>query len=386
MRLVLAAEELASFGGSQSYLTTIAEELERLGHGVTVYTALAGEAARLAGSRGLRVVDSVQALPERCDGFLAQDTGMAYELASRYPDVARLYVAHSREFVQQLPPQAPEVASTVVVMNDRLATFCESLAQRYAVVRLRQPVDLSRFGRLGLPNPRPRAVIVFGNAQGGLLYERIRGCCLEQGLAVHLLGRHGTATAAPELELERADIVVGIGRCAVEGMAARRAVYVSGIVGSDGWITPASYEAIEADGFSGRATETAFDPVRFQSDLRRWSPELGEASRDLVYRHHDVTDHAAELVRLWGAAGSHDAPGPLDELARLARAQGRLENRAVALESEVAAARQEAEHLRAYLAFLKATRRYRIGAALARPLDRVRTLLSRVRAKLTSSS
>jgi hypothetical protein len=380
MQLVLASEELDSLGGAQSYVLTVGEQLERLGHEVTLYASRSGHAAEVAAARGLRVASSPARLPTACDGVLVQDAATAYELTGRYQDAPRIYVAHSSEAVRQCPPQLPGAVSSLVVMNDRMSRFCDSLGYTPATVRLRQPVDLERFGRVRAGGPRPRRAVVFGNQFGGLLYDRIREGCERLGLEVGLLGRHGTITDDPALELARADVVIGIGRCAVEGMASQRAVYVCGVVGTDGWITPDTYPLIESDGFSGRATAEDFDPTRFHDDLRAWTPEMGEWNRDLVYRHHDAAGHAAELVDLWRRTASERPSGPLDELARMARIQGQLESRVVLVEAEAAASRFERDHLRAQLAFLKSTRRYRLAAGVARPVDALRRLLRSRRA------
>ena len=54
IRLVLGHEIFASLGGAETYLLTVAEHLERLGHEVTVRTRQPGEATTVARDRGLR--------------------------------------------------------------------------------------------------------------------------------------------------------------------------------------------------------------------------------------------------------------------------------------------------------------------------------------------
>ena len=49
MRLVLGCWDIAGAGGSQSYLLTVAGQLQELGHDVTVHTALKGGAADVVG-------------------------------------------------------------------------------------------------------------------------------------------------------------------------------------------------------------------------------------------------------------------------------------------------------------------------------------------------
>jgi hypothetical protein len=86
MRTVLATRAFARPGGSETYLLTVAEALERLGHQATIHCHEEGQAAELARSRGTRVETSLDAV-EGCDAALAQDAPASYELAERFPDV-----------------------------------------------------------------------------------------------------------------------------------------------------------------------------------------------------------------------------------------------------------------------------------------------------------
>ena len=388
MRIVLATEELAAIGGSQTYLVTVGEQLSRLGHDVLLAANVRAEMTRIAEARGLRVL-APEALPDVCDAVLAQDAPAAYELAARYPAARRLYVAHSTEAALQLPPQEPGVIASVVALNDRVAAHLAGLGHAPPVHRLRQPVDLARFGRLAdRPGDRIRTVVAFGNVQGGEALRRLRNVVEGRGSALSVVGRQGEVSEDPDIELSRADVVAGIGRCALEGMAARRAVYVTGPVGTDGWITPKSYAAIEADGFSGRATQARLDEDDLRAALDDWSPELGDAGRELAYRHHDAADHARALVSRWSEMEAPRQPvdAPLGELARLTRAQAAAESRLFAVSAELRRASRErdelvdeADRLRTQLlelgdrfGELTATRRYRLAGALVKPLDLAR--------------
>jgi hypothetical protein len=387
MRIVIGHHALVAFSGSETYLLTVAQQLERLGHDVTAFVHRTGDMTDVARERGLHVVDSAGKLPSRCDAVLAQDAPMAYELADRYPAAPRVYVAHSAEFLLQAPPQLPEICQAVVVLNNRVGRRVEALAQRPPLVRLRQPIDLDRFGRFTRPSEEALRVLVLGNSQGGARHEQLERCCRQLGMTVSLAGRYGEMTPEPETEIRAADIVVGIGRCVVEAMVSRKAAYVRGIVGGDGWVTPGSYPVLESDGFSGRATDVEIDEERLLEDLSRWEPEMGERNSDIARRHHDAADHAAALVALWERLGSGSYPPatPAEEIARLVRLQAQAESRVGGLGFEVAQATKErkeltreVERLRAQVAALKATRKWRFAQALGAPLDRARTARARL--------
>jgi glycosyltransferase involved in cell wall biosynthesis len=375
IRIVLGYETFASLGGAETYLLTVGEHLERLGHEVTIHTRQLGEMTTVARGRGLRVVTSEEALPADCDGVLVQDAASAYALAGRYPGARRVFVAHSAEFGPTLPPQAPGVCSAVVALNDRVVRQLEALDLQAPVVRLRQPVDMTRFGRLGIKHPEPRRALIMGNYWRGPRLRMVERSCRERGLMLDHIGLNGRPSTTPERDMANADIVIGYGRCIVEGMASGLAVYVYGVVGGDGWVTPDSYPAVEADGFAGRGTPAEIDEAAIARDLAEWGPEMGERNRDLATRHHDGSTHVLDLVKLWRRLdGPPPAPRlPTDEMAGLVRRHWQAESRAVTLVLEshqmrwrAEVAERERDELRREIAALKARPRAPIGSRVAR--------------------
>jgi len=417
VRIVIGFLRMVEFGGTESYVLTVAGELERLGHDVLVYVHETGPSAEFARAHGARIVERVSELPASCDAVFSQDAATAYELAVRYPDAARIYVAHSSGYPLQSPPQAPETCHAVVVMNDRLLRRTEGLGWHPEIVRLRQPIDLLRFSfrALGIePGRRPR-VLVLSNYTTAPRGQLIEEACRRAGLELRLAGALAVPTPAPEHEIAKAEIVIALGRGALEAMASGRAAYVLGEGGGDGWATEDTYPAIESDGFGGRALGHAISLERLTDDLSAWDSSIGEVGRDLVCTHHNVVDHALALVelaeRLTGSVAR--PPAVADEFARLVRlewdANTRLRSaigqakafraQVTALEAEVralthrvvelepeaalgASSRAELERLEAELvraraetAELRDLRRFRIACHVAKPLDRLRAAL-----------
>jgi hypothetical protein len=396
VRLVLANKSLTLLGGSEAYLITVGEQLQRLGHEVVAYSPELGEAASSVRARGLRVASALHELPAEVDGVLAQDSVVACELAEVYPETVRVYVAHSLHWEQHSPPQLRDVSHSVVTLNDSVRRRCEALAQCPELVRLRQPVNLRRF-RHELRRVRPRRVLAFGNYWVGPRDQILFEACEGAGLELAHVGLHHRTSATPELDIAEADIVVGVGRCIVEAMAAGRAAYVYGSAGGDGWVTPESYPALEADGFTGRATDTAVDARRLRAELEAFDPDMGDANRALAFRNHDVGPHAAALVDLFRSIEPRPVGGqaPLTELARLVRIQWETEVRAgqsawktqelveerdcVAEErdrwqEEYGRTATELRELHDAYNRLIATRRWRFAQALGKPLDMLRRL------------
>jgi hypothetical protein len=323
MRLVLATNHLG-LGGSESYLLTVAEQLDRLGHEVTIFTPEPGGGVAVALERGLSVVEE-GSLPEECDAALVQDGGVSHLLADRYPSAPQLFVAHSETFDLQAPPQLDGTVGAVAALNDRVAERMRSFALQVEVVRLRQPIDIARFAPgPPLPSSPSRALLLSNNPKDDRI-GMLEAACADAGLELVKLGGISGQAVDTRPALIGADIVIGYGRSILEAMACGRAAYVYDFSGGDGWVTVNSYPAIESDGIAGRSRRSTVDARALAEDLRLYDPSMGPVNHDLVVAHHRANVHAQELVAIVNRLASppQRPRGPLVEMARLVRLEWR---------------------------------------------------------------
>ena len=400
MEIVVGMYRLRDPGGSEHYTLTAAEQLQRLGHAVTIFTEETGAMAELASSRGLQLTTSEDELPGAVDVVYAQESITAYRLAARYPQARLVYNIHAVDYDLSVPPQVPELVSACVAMHDRVMRRAQALAVKTELIRLRQPVDVARFTPRGSLREPPRRVLVLGSYLSGDRARVIDDACAQAGIeVVHVGVQHGDQVLETGHVVNDADIVIGKARVIVEAMACGRAAYVYDTFGSDGWVTPDSYAQLEADNFSGQTGSPPVDVARFRSDLELYRPDMGAANRELAVVNHSANRHAVELVELFERLepkSAAPAGAPLLELGRLARVQWQIEERAMALASEARAVRDDNERLRRHidglepvaarvpeleewarelhgtLGDLLSQRRVRFGLALGRPLDVVR--------------
>jgi hypothetical protein len=335
MRLLLANNHLG-LGGSESYLLTVAEQLDRLGHEVAIYAAERGRGADVALERALALIGEAE-LHDDFDAALVQDAGVSLQIAAHCPGVPQLFVAHSAMWDLQAPPQLPGVVGAVVVLNDRVGERMRSFATGVEVVRLRQPIDTQRFTPRGVLPEMPRRALLLSNNPSGDRIAMLESACHSVGIELQQVGGAAGQTDDPRPQLAAAEIVIGYGRSVLEGMACGRAAYVYDWKGGDGWVTAESYPAIEADGFAG-VSDQVVDGERLAQDLRRYSASMGPVNRDLVYAQHRANLHAQKLVELMrGIAAPQERPqAPLQEMARLVRLEWRAHGEIQAMAREIA--------------------------------------------------
>lgn len=299
MRILLGTYQLDAWAGSETYLLTLAEQLQRLGHDTAISAQVLGGVADEAARRGIEVRAGAHPGGERPDAVVAQDAATSYELAAAFPDVPQLYVAHSEVHDLQTPPQLPDVVQAVVAMNGRVARWVAATAASPPVVRLHQPVDLDRFRPAGALPARARRAVLLGNYLDGSRRDLMVRACAEAGFEAQQLGAHvGTATADAASAIAGAHVVIGQGRAILEAMACGRAAYVFDQRGGGGWVTGESYSGLAEDGFAGVTTPAALGVADLRADLERYDPAMGAVNRGLLSAHHDARHHAVAIVGL----------------------------------------------------------------------------------------
>jgi hypothetical protein len=366
MRVVIGAHALVHPAGTETYVGLIARELQRLGHDVTVHAEELGPLAEhLEREQGAVLARTAGELPGGCDAVLANDAMSAAALGARYPDARLVQVAHSDLFDHQLPLLVPGAVDAVVVCSERIAKRMRALALDVPIVRLRLPVDTDRFAGMGPLPATPRRALIVSNYLDGARRRALVEAWGAHGVTCEQVGAPGRVELDPGPVMRDADIVVAKARAALEAMACHRAVYVFDEFGGDGWITPETYAAFEADNLAGHATPAPRTPAQLAADLADYHPDMGWINGELVRLHHGSRHHARALVEvLSGPRGAAVEAPVLAEVGRLTRmawtserrriaAQqeaGALRARVVAAEAEAAAAAQDAAELPAWRA------------------------------------
>lgn len=383
MNVALATFAFASPGGSQTYVLTVAEQLQRLGHGVTILVGETGPMSAFATDRGLTVTPDLGALSEPCDALVVQDSVLAYRLADLYPDTPQLFRAASDLYDLQLPPALPGVVSDVVACSERVRRRVRHLALTHRIHRLRQPIDTERFMPTSAPSARPRRALLLGNYLRGRRLETIQTVLERRGIACQQVGKPGEVTCAPEQAIWAADLVVAKGRAALEAMACGKPVLVYDQFGGDGWVTAERYEAMEADNFAGLSSPVVLTGQGLDEELAAYDPEMGTVNRELTVMHHSARAHVAQLCGLLERTRPpvQTRGAPLRELARLVRLQWLTELRAQGLQEASRRAQAEADELRAVLATERGDRDAQI-AELGAELERLRAVTGTRRVRL----
>ena len=370
MKILMTNNALVQREGSESYLETVATELRRLGHELTLFSPSCGPFAGTLRAHGFDVYDDVNDLPRDFDVIHGQHVSAVGLVRARFPRTPMVFVSHSW-VINPLEDPVPELGAAAYVAFNQLT---ESRLRAHAgtagaeIVRMTQPVSTS-FGdgaRVPIGDVPMRAVAVSRRMK--TMPARLAAACGARGIDFEWVGGPTSQSADARTDIMDADIVFAMGRTALEAMAAARAVVVLDDGTNAGWVTNASYPDLEAGGFTGLLTGPADENL--DAVLAGYDPPLGTIARRLALRHHGAKHHATSLVELYARVG--DAPqGSVSHpqtIALLAAERTGLELRTVAAEwsraqirreladaqSEVGRLTSELEHARAHVVNVEA--------------------------------
>jgi glycosyltransferase involved in cell wall biosynthesis len=290
--------------GTETYLLTIVPELLARGHRVSCVAAELGEAAQMLRALGVTVTDDPTQVDEP-DVVHASHIDVTHLTMAVWPLVPFVFVSHGsgiREVLEQPPlPRAlvqrwvavSEWGRDVLVTRDRIA------AESIAVIR--NPVDLARYRPMQPPRSTPRTALVLSNHKDPELEQATEEACRLAGLELRRVG--GVARRWDTVsELNFADVVVTIGRGAIEAMACARPVVLLHLFGGDGPLTPENAEATMHSNYSGLVTRQIPDAATLTAWLRTATPQLGAWGREWVEAHHDVRVIVDQLIAEYEAA------------------------------------------------------------------------------------
>jgi glycosyltransferase involved in cell wall biosynthesis len=304
VHVLITNHELDRPAGTETYLLTVVPELLRRGHRVSCVAANLGETAKRLRALGATVTDDPTAVDEP-DVVHASHIDITHMTMAAWPLVPFVFVSHGsgiREVLEQPPLARAPVKRWVAVSEwGRDVLVARDSIPRESIAVIRNPVDVERYRALQPPRSTPRTALVLSNHLDRELERVTEDACKRAGLELRRVG--GIARRWDMVsELNFADVVVTIGRGAIEAMACGRPVVLLHLFGGDGPLTPDNADAAMRSNYSGLVTRRIPDAAELTDWLRTATPELGEWGRGWVEAHHDVRVIADELVGEYEAA------------------------------------------------------------------------------------
>ena len=318
MRVLITNRDLATRGGTQTYVRDLASGLLKRGHTPVVYSFAHGDVARELRARTVPVVDDLEHLP-RPDIIHGNEHMSMMTALLRFQGVPALFFCHGWLGWGAAPPRFPRIRRFVAVdhtCRDRL--IHEHGIQEEQVRTIFNFVDLDRF-RPRDPLPRaPRRALLFSNYEMKRQHvSALREACAQANLKLDVIGEGtGNASHAPESLLGGYDLVFAKGKSAIESLAVGAAVVICGVELMGPLVTTAEFERLRNLNFGIRALHEPISVEALLREIGRYdASDAAEVSRRtrLVAAGEPALDEIVELYDEVVAEQSGAACDPEEE-------------------------------------------------------------------------
>ena len=171
------------------------------------------------------------------------------------------------------------------------------------------PVDMERYKPLRPISEELKVVGLFTNY--GRAEPVVREACNVYGCEFRLIGGYNnTYNTVPEIN--GCDLIVSVGRGAIEAMACGRALVIYDDRGyypaySDGYFLPEIGPEVSAFNYTGRCFKTQINSTELAEMFRHYIAHDGQSNREYCIMNHGVVGIVDEYLELAGLRSSQNA-------------------------------------------------------------------------------
>lgn len=284
MKILLTNIWLVDAGGTETWTLTMAKELIRLGHDVTVFTLHIGKFA---------------------NQFPCEVRGDA----SGHYD---LFLCNHRPCWDQLRNKAGVKVFTSHSYLDDLNEFCaypddavnrvaatEEIQKKRGGVLIHNGIDTELFTSTRPPSEKLKTILYLGSSHNERSFFNVRTACK----GYELILSNGRPSS-PEL-INQADLVISYGRGALEAMACARNVvsadcrpYVGERLFGAGMITEQNFDTVKLHNFTGRGDPQTFSDSYnpLEAEFQKYQAQRGYHLRGRIINDYNVRHTARQYL------------------------------------------------------------------------------------------
>lgn len=328
LKILLGNNTLSLLAGSETWTYTLALQLKEMGHSVTCYATELGVIAKRLNDAGIACYDQLnvgeiqpyspilqEVVDHNYDVIISNHSNVVEFLRMLFPKTPIISTIHGvLHFIEKetdaegKPLRAPEHPALESGVNQFVAVseeVQEKLKLDYNIdsTIIRNFFDIKKFGALKPPSEKPKQFFINTNYAGreDEMVKAVKAAADHFGAKMAAVGINFTQTFDITRAIEDSDVVFGMGRSVLEGVAAGRLGIVAGRWGLGGPILPLTVDELRKVNFSGRGSNE--NPVTFADEIIKmvtefYNPTSLAWSKEYIAKEHNVVHAAEAYVRL----------------------------------------------------------------------------------------
>lgn len=330
LRILIANNTFATLAGSETFAYTLAIQLKRMGHDVKGFSPILGIISSRLERNGIKCFSEIPKLgvkrftfimeqidPLDFDVIIAAHYHIVQQLRDCFPSTPIISVIHGiihKDEKGNWQPEHPAVGTRVdqyIAVSEEVK---EKLSLDYGLSSyvVRNFIDLEEFKTDKLINDSPKQILVNTNYhdKNDPEIKVLQEVAKHFGAKLAAVGMNFSQTADIKQIIEESDIVVGLGRSVLEGMAMGRIGIVHGRWGTAGVVHSGNVDEMRKYNFSGRnsngniatAEELIADiSTHYNQKTSEWTKKYIVENHNAVFAADAIIATTRELVETSGS-------------------------------------------------------------------------------------
>lgn len=302
MRFLITCYRL-DLTGSSTYTFTLASELLKKAHDVHVFSPFPEIMAKKLRQKGVKVYENLEKVAdEKYTCIIAQHNILALMVRSIKPEVPMIFLSHGVLLPQaflEVPPSIDVNIQKYIAVSEEVKNNLVSnhhiCAENVEIVR--NFVDVSRFFPQKEINKSPEVVLFISNRFAPRVYKTIEKACETLKLKFIVIGKVKSVTNIEDY-INKADIVISLGRGILEAMACGRAAIVYDYQSGDGMITEENITEIRKHNFSGRRFKKDYDVMDLIQEIKKYKKSMGKINREIILKDYNVSLASDKIINI----------------------------------------------------------------------------------------
>lgn len=285
-KILIACNHLEILAGSETFNITLAQEFHKQGYDVDVFTLSRGEVANK-----LDNLIVTKPKPEYDLIIISHNTTVrALNNIKGY----KIQVCHG---IYPKLEQPTDGVNTYVAMSEEVQDHLKLLGYESTVIR--NPIDLDRFNRKNKPHKKLTSVLSISKGKDAI--DLIEEACNKLKVKFN----HAEKINNIETKINKSDIVVSLGRGAMESMACGRQVIVydtrqyTKYKTSDGIITKQNVKKIITHNISGRSYKKTMTVEKMVTELKKYDYKKSDDMIVIANKYFDSEKIIKKYINLY---------------------------------------------------------------------------------------
>ena len=304
LSILLTTNHLFGWTGSETLLLTLIEGLRENGCKIAVYVRHLDKvwATRHLGSDVLLTDDLDVVAKFKFDLAHVQHNACLVDVRAKFPTLPIVFSSLGiLPFLEQPIPFDVGVSHYLAISEEVAKHLVFNRIPDNKISIVRNLVNSRRFIPTNLIRQRPERVLVLSYRMDETRKILLCDATARIGASISFVGGPLNTLSQNQLatKINEADIVVSLGRGAVEAMLCGRVPLVFDIHGGDGLVTPSNLHILQTHNFSGRYQHKEYTVNNLVTELCNYRQEYGEELRKMAQENFGLESNIQRLINIY---------------------------------------------------------------------------------------